>query len=102
VSIHNNVMAEVGCPQCGRSAVQQIEGWFGDRNLYEYTVGDRVKWVPRRAPQNGGRPELGTAEAEGYFVCEGCGADWFVKISIAKDVIAGIEIDESRAGYIPR
>jgi hypothetical protein len=102
MSVHNTLRAGLACPHCGTIGLQDIEVFFGLGNLLEYKVGDRVTWVPRKAPQNGGRPAAGRMISRGYAECESCGRSFFVRVVIELDKIATAEIDPSQADDSPR
>jgi hypothetical protein len=63
-------------------------------------LGDRYPWVPRKQPQNGGRPEGGSLAGEGYMECPHCHKDSFLRVIVRDDVITAVEPDRDRHGYI--
>lgn len=67
----------------------------------EYSIGDEYKWLLGKAVQNGGRPENGNVDGEGYTVCSLCKKDFFVKVIIRNDVIRCVEPDLYKSPYIP-
>jgi hypothetical protein len=78
----------------------EIELYFGYRNLIEYKIGDEVEWMPRKAVHNGGRPEDGNLDGEGYTECPKCKRDSFVVAHIRGDVIESVEADLERKAYM--
>ncbi|MFV8751695.1 hypothetical protein ACNOYE_14215 [Nannocystaceae bacterium ST9] len=47
-----------------------------------------------------GRPPLGDMQTDGYVVCPNCENDYFVIVSVKRDIIVAVEIDSTRQGYI--
>ena len=75
---------------------------FGDtRYMQELHVGDRYPWIARKQPQNGGRPDSGSTEGEGYMECERCHRDSFLRVVVREDVIIKVEPDVQRRGDVP-
>jgi hypothetical protein len=98
---YNTLRASMDCPRCHGSALMEIELSFGDtRNLHQYEIGDRYEWLPLKAPQNGGRPENGNLDGEGYVECPLCERDFFVKVQVRADTIQLVEVDSSKAPYV--
>jgi hypothetical protein len=64
-------------------------------------VGDRYPWAPRKQPQNGGRPDDGNSDADGYMECQHCQKDSFVRVIIRNDVIVGVEPNTEKQPFIP-
>jgi hypothetical protein len=89
------------CPHCHVLASMEIELFFGDtRNLDIYAIGDSYKWIPRKIVQNGGRPENGNLDGEGYAGCPNCQKDFFVKVVVRNDHIKNVSPDTEKAAYI--
>jgi hypothetical protein len=90
------------CPRCGitvREAV--VDCHFGDTSqMVDLTVGDQYPWLAGKAVQNGGRPEHGDIDGEGYAECPRCAKDFFLKIIVRDDRIVGAAVDSSRPGYV--
>lgn len=96
MSTHNIVKLTMECPRCGNAHMVDIELFCGIGNLIVYQIGDKIAWVPRAAPQNGGRPHNGDCECLGYAECGGCKKDFFVTAKICNDVLVDIYVDRSR------
>ena len=88
------------CPRCGVRSFQDIDLHFGYRDQSTYHVGDTYAWISRKAVQNGGRPDNGTMDGEGYAECPVCHKDFFVIVHLRDDVIESVEPDPERPGYI--
>jgi hypothetical protein len=69
--------------------------------MVDLKIGDRYPWVPRKQVQNGGRPDNGNVDGEGYMECPECGKDSFLLVVVRNDVIEGVEPNATRQGYIP-
>jgi hypothetical protein len=98
---YNILNTEMRCPRCGKESVMKIELYFGYRNLIEYKIGDKVEWLPRKAVHNGGRPEDGNLDGDGYAEFPRCKRDSFVVVHIRGDVIKRVEADLEREPYMP-
>lgn len=96
----NTLWTTFQCPYCGQESEFGFEVKFGFRNQLDLDIGDLYPWIPRKAFQNGGRPENGTVDADGYGYCEFCDHDFFVVVKIRNDKIQGIELNKEKPGYI--
>ena len=96
----NIITATLNCSRCSKIRAMEVEAIFGIDNFIHYHIDDRVSWVNRAAPQNGGRPENGNFDVEGYVECSSCGKDFWVIIKIREDFIKAVEIC-NRPGLIP-
>jgi hypothetical protein len=102
MSLHNTLRTDAVCPRCGKCGGMEFEIFFGDtRGMKVILVGDQYPWVPLKAVQNGGRPDGGDLDGEGYAVCPSCGLDFFVRVLVRGDVIIGIVPDPEKPGYLP-
>jgi ribosomal protein L37E len=98
----NTLRTTVACPRCGAVGEVEIEMRFGDAsNMLTLCLGERYPWRPRKQPQNGGRPDGGNTDGEGYMVCDRCGKDSFLRVVVRDDVIARVEPDAEKRGYVP-
>ncbi len=93
---HNTLHVEVECPHCCETRQQEAETFFGLGNLLDYSIGSLVQWIPRKLPQNGGRPPGGNLDDEGYVVCSICDRDFFVDVSIVDDKIVDVEVSNKQ------
>jgi hypothetical protein len=99
---YNLLQVRMPCPRCQQLANVELEIHLGDtRGMEKYSIGDRYQWLPNQAVQNGGRPENGNIDGEGYGECPLCDRDFFVKVLIRNDVIQGVEPDFEKHPYIP-
>jgi hypothetical protein len=89
------------CPRCGQRADVEVDLYFGDVTLDHYRLGDTYRWRPRKQVKNGGRPEGGDLDGEGYAECPLCGKDFFVIVRVRGDVLEGVTVDADRPGYVP-
>jgi hypothetical protein len=79
-----------------------IELHFGDtRHMVELRIEDVYPWEPRKAVQNGGRPEGGSTEGQGYAECPICRKDFFVKAIVREDILEAVVPDPETKPYIP-
>jgi len=102
MSVHNILIDRLRCPRCGEERMMELETFFGFGNLFQYRVGDNVKWVPGNVtPKNGGRPGDGNMVGEGYAECPTCGKDFWVNVIIRSDTIERIEPNANKNAYIP-
>jgi len=98
---YNEIYYELQCPRCKEESKQYIQLHFGDtRYLTELKIGDKYPWVENKSIQNGGRPENGNIDGEGYVECEKCKKDFIVKAIIRNDILENIVIDQSKKPYI--
>jgi predicted regulator of Ras-like GTPase activity (Roadblock/LC7/MglB family) len=98
---YNILRTTLTCPHCHKTADVEIELSFGDtRAMDDCSIGDPYKWIPQKAVQNGGRPEKGDLDGEGYGECPSCHRDFFVKVFVRRDIINGVEVDFEKSGYI--
>ena len=100
MGIYNTLFHEMMCPRCGSSASMEIDLFFGLRDLIRYDIGDQYQWRPRKIYKNGGRPEGGDCDGEGYAQCPVCERDFFLEVKIRADVLVGVEPDLSKEPYI--
>jgi hypothetical protein len=74
----NFLYATMKCPRCGSEGEVEIEAAVDGR----------------------GRPPLGDMQADGYAVCPACKKNYFVIVSVERDVIRSVTVDSSRRWYI--
>ena len=101
MGIYNTVHATVACPRCGVLGEVEIEVRTGNTSqMANLHIGDKYPWVARIPPKNGGRPDGGNVDGDGYMECEFCHKDSFMRIIIREDIIVGVEPDYGKRGYI--
>jgi hypothetical protein len=101
MGMHNILQTSMTCPHCNTLVNVEIEMRFGNTSMLDkFVVGDQYKWVLDRMVQNGGRPEKGDLDGEGYTECPQCRRDFFVKVIIRGDRIQGVQPDTGKAAYI--
>jgi hypothetical protein len=99
---YNRLQTATKCPRCVVLSEAIVDCHFGDTShMVDLTIGDTYPWRPGKAVQNGGRPDQGNIDGEGYAECPSCRKDFFVKVIVRHDRIGGVETDASRSGYIP-
>ncbi len=98
---YNTLTATFTCPRCGGSTEMYAELFFGYRDQLSLRLGDRYPWRTDSSPQDGGRPEGGNCDGEGYVECPLCRRDFFVVAHVRSDIIEGLEHDPTKPGYIP-
>jgi hypothetical protein len=69
--------------------------------MIDLKIGDRYPWRERSEPQNGGRPDSGTVDGEGYMECPRCHKDAFLCVRVRDDFIVGVEPNAQKNGYVP-
>jgi hypothetical protein len=99
---YNTLHTRIACPRCGVVGEIEVELRLGNTARMQHLhVGDQYPWVPRVQPQNGGRPEGGNVDGEGYLECQTCHKDAFVRVLVRNDIIISVQPDTNRQGYIP-
>ena len=68
--------------------------------MLKFNLGDRYVWRDGKEVQNGGRPENGNIDGEGYVECRLCKKDFFVKVEVRNDVIENVEKDSLNEPFI--
>src|SRR5687767_7949666 len=97
----NTLHASLNCPRCGAKVDTEINCYFGDcSNMVDLKIGDRYPWRPRKQTQNGGRPDNGCVDGEGYMECPRCQKDSFLLVMVRSDVVVRVVEDHIRQGYI--
>ena len=101
MGIYNILKTEVECPRCKKRAEQTVDLHFGYTNeMLEFNLGDKYLWYFGRDSKNGGRPENGNIDGEGYVVCELCRCDFFVSVKVRNDVIEAVEHDPTKKPFL--
>jgi hypothetical protein len=89
MSAYNIVRTSVSCPECGDTSRQAIQFKFGDTWMYEYSIGDTLRW----GGNDIGRPRLGkvlvAGTSEECLVCHTRGQAFSVRIE--NDLVVGVE-----------
>ena len=81
---YNRLTTEMQCPLCHSRVEVVTDCYFGySSEMKDYRVGESYEWLPRKAAQNGGRPEGGNIHGAGYTECPQREKDYYVKV-IAK------------------
>ena len=91
MSTYNLLYAVMKCPKCGQAPEMEIDTFFGYRNFLEYRLGDKVEWWERRGVKNGGRPECGNMDGDGFAVCPGCKYEYWVRVRVRSDRIVAVK-----------
>jgi hypothetical protein len=83
---HDELRAGVRCTHCGAEAPDMVvEVLVGAGDLRTYQLGDPVVWRPRVSVDNGGRPDSGALDLEGYAECEKCGRSYAIDVRVRSD-----------------
>lgn len=101
MGIYNVLHTSLTCPRCSKAVETTIDCYFGYvSEMADLKIGDRYPWREGVQPQNGGRPENGSVDGEGYMECSYCHKDSFLRVIVRADVITGVEADTERRGYV--
>jgi len=101
MGVYNILKAEIKCPRCSQTAEQEIDLYFGYQNeMLKFRLGDRYVWREGKEVQNGGRPENGNIDGEGYVECRLCKKDFFVKVEVGNDVIEKVEHNSTKELFV--
>lgn len=81
----------------------EIEVRFGDTSkLVTLSIGDPLPWAAGRLGKNGGRPEGGNLDGDGYMECPIRRKDSFLMVCVRDDFIqAVVSPTTPKAPYIP-
>lgn len=102
MGIYNTLHTSLTCPRCGADVEADVDCYFGYVNeMKDLKIGDRYPWRERVQPQNGGRPEDGSVDGDGYMECPRCHKDSFLVVIVREDVITGVEPNNERPGFVP-
>lgn len=98
---YNILKTEMECPRCQKITMQEVSLHFGYTDeMLEFNLGNKYRWHLCKEFQNGGRPEKGNIDGEGYVECELCKKDFFVKVVVRNDVIENVVFDSTKMSYI--
>jgi hypothetical protein len=95
MGVYNLLRSRVKCPHCGIEDSVEVELFFGFRNQLDVKIGETYPWRPRKSFTNGGRPEGGTVDGEGYAECPACLRGFDVLVHVREDKVVGVEIPPS-------
>lgn len=99
---YNILHTSLTCPRCRVTVDTTIDCYFGyTSEMQHLKIGDRYPWREHVQPQNGGRPEGGSVDGEGYMECPQCCKDSFLHIIVREDVIIRVEPNREKRGYVP-
>ncbi len=102
MSSYNESTANLKCPRCNAVVDIDIQWHFGfTSRMLKLSIGDKYPWNGNRAVHNGGRPEGGNLDGEGYTVCPSCKNDFWVKAIVRNDILKYIEVDFEKEPYTP-
>lgn len=102
MATYNVLHTSLSCPRCGAVVETTVDCYFGYvGGMEDLKIGDRYPWQGRVQPQNGGRPEGGSADGEGYMECPRCHKDSFWRVMVRADIIIGVEPDTEKRGHVP-
>jgi hypothetical protein len=98
---YNILQTNITCLHCNALVDVEIELRFGNTlRMEKFVIGDYYRWVSGKPVQNGGRPEKGNLEGEGYAECPNCRRDFFVKVMVREDKLESVKPDTEKAAYI--
>lgn len=93
----NTLTAEVICPYCGANVRMRFQFKYGAKRMYEYELGDRLRWGLSNDEGVPGVPRvLVEAIAEPCPSChtEDGGVDYDDRITIERDVLMSVRMAE--------
>ncbi len=98
---YNESHHSMRCLRCGKEAEFHIQWQFGfTAMIATVSIGDEYPWDGNRMPHNGGRPEDGNCDGEGYTECPNCKKDFFVKAVVRGDQLVDIEPNSEKEPYV--
>ncbi|MGI9054576.1 MAG: hypothetical protein ACR2F2_02105 [Pyrinomonadaceae bacterium] len=98
---YNILKTKIKCPRCKQVTDQEVDLHLGYTNeMLEFNLGGKYLWFFGKDFKNGGRPENGDIDGEGYAVCELCRRDFFVSVKVRNDVIEGVEYDSTKKPFL--
>jgi len=100
MAVFNYLSMNIICPRCGIEAEMEAEFRFGLRELTHYHIGDQLRWEGMGVKTPETRPENGNHDDEAYAVCPHCERDFWLTVSVRKDIIVGATVDTSKQPYI--
>jgi uncharacterized C2H2 Zn-finger protein len=101
MAIYNELRAVIRCPRCGCIVERIVNLYFGYRDLLPFHIGDKYRWTSSPLVKNGGRPEGGNLDGEGYTECPCCGKDFFVVVEIRDDTMIAAYPDLAKRPLLP-
>jgi len=96
VGLYNNLRAVVTCPRCGQTEEVEAQIYVGHLDLYEYRLGDQLRYD--NAPMGFARRD--EVDGEGYAECPKCGKDFWLDVAVREGHIVSASAAD-RPGYIP-
>ena len=78
MGVYNRVHIDAPCRHCGEVGTRVVQIKFGECQLYDYRLGDSVRWASgRKALLNHGQPVQGRAWTPAYAEepCPSCGTN---------------------------
>jgi hypothetical protein len=100
MAVYNYLLLNITCPRCGVEAEMEAEFRFGLRDLTHYHIGDQLRWDGMGVKTPGAHPEDGNYDDEAYAVCPHCKRDFWLAVSVRKDIIVGATVDTTKQPYI--
>jgi hypothetical protein len=100
MAVFNYLLLNIICPRCGVEAEMEAEFRFGLRELIHYHIGDELRWdgIGVKTPET--RPDEGNYDDEAYVVCPLCERDFWLTVSLRKDIIVDATVDTTKQPYI--
>ncbi len=99
--MYNILKLNLKCPFCNYEDEMESEFKVGYMNLNTYNIGDKIIWSEGFAKKpHQKRPKSGNFCGEGYVECLNCNKDFWLKIFIENDIIAKVDIDFTKNGYV--
>jgi hypothetical protein len=100
MGMFNYLLLNTICPRCGVGAEMEADFRFGLKDLTRYRIGDQLRWDGMGVKTPETRPEDGNYDDEAYVVCPHCERDFWITVSVRKDIIVGAIVDKTKQPYI--
>lgn len=101
MALFNYLTLNIICPRCGVETEMEAEFRFGLRDLSHYHIGDQLQWEGMGVKTPETRPVEGNYDDEAYVVCPNCERDFWLIVSVRKDILVSATVDSIKQPYIP-
>ena len=98
MSVFNRLYSRVSCIECGSESEMEIQFKYGDCWLFEYALGDALRWGANAQGQPGHRKVI----ASGFALCPVCDAEQWLLVVIERDVLERVEVSDGSYDFRER